>query len=59
MWEQHGLTSTAAFTGIMMVGGIDKGDFAPSVKQKVFQRFFEGMGMGDHSTVVNIIITKV
>jgi len=34
-------------------------DNSPSVKQKVFQRMFEHLGMGDHSAVSNLIVTKV
>ncbi len=34
-------------------------DSGPSTKQKVYQRMFEQMGMGDHTTVAEIILTKV
>lgn len=34
-------------------------DNGPSTKQKFYQRMFEEMGMGDHSTVAEIIATKV
>lgn len=52
MWEQHGL-GAVALTSIMMP------DYAPSLKHKVFQTFFDHMGLGDHATVSNIIITKI
>ena len=31
----------------------------PSSKQKVYQRMFEHLGMGDHTTVANLIVTKI
>jgi exportin-7 len=34
-------------------------DSAPSIKQKVYQRMFEHLGMGDHSAVSNLIVTKI
>ena len=40
----------------MMTSKLDSG---PSTKQKVYQRMFEQMGMGDHTTVAEIILTKV
>ncbi|CAN0057585.1 unnamed protein product, partial [Discosporangium mesarthrocarpum] len=55
MWEQHTM-ATAALTGIMMVAGVPKQEYTPSLKQKVFARFFEHIGMGDHATIINVII---
>eukprot|EP01083_Nonionella_stella_P122247 367708_1 len=34
-------------------------DSVPSAKQKVYQRMFEHLGMGDHTAVANLIVTKV
>lgn len=34
-------------------------DTEPSTKQKVYLRMFEQMGMGDHTTVAELIVTKV
>lgn len=31
----------------------------PSTKQKVYQRMFDHLGMGDHTAVANLIVTKV
>ncbi|CAM9433954.1 unnamed protein product [Ascophyllum nodosum] len=59
MWEQHGMSAAAALTGIMMGSGIPKQDYAPTLKQKVFARFFEHIGMGDHSAIINVIVTKI
>lgn len=59
MWEQHGMSAAAALTGIMMGSGMPKQDYAPTLKQKVFARFFEHIGMGDHAAIINVIVTKV
>ncbi|CAN0003563.1 unnamed protein product, partial [Choristocarpus tenellus] len=59
MWEQHGMSAAAALTGIMLVGGMPKQEYTPSLKQKVFARFFEHIGMGDHPTIINVIVTKI
>ena len=40
----------------MMASKLDSG---PSTKQKVYQRMFDQMGMGDHTTVAELIATKV
>eukprot|EP00586_Coscinodiscus_wailesii_P002586 CAMPEP_0172484254 /NCGR_PEP_ID=MMETSP1066-20121228/11629_1 /TAXON_ID=671091 /ORGANISM="Coscinodiscus wailesii, Strain CCMP2513" /LENGTH=1123 /DNA_ID=CAMNT_0013248627 /DNA_START=273 /DNA_END=3644 /DNA_ORIENTATION=+ len=34
-------------------------DSDPSTKQKVYQRMFEHLGMGEHTAVANLIVTKV
>lgn len=34
-------------------------DSGPSTKQKVYQRMFEHLGMGDHTAVANLIVTKI
>ena len=36
-----------------------KAEYAPSMKQKAFQCFFDHMGLGDHTVVTNIIMVKV
>lgn len=59
MWEQHGMSAAAALTGIMMGSGMPKQDYAPTLKQKVFARFFEHIGMGGHADIINVIVTKV
>lgn len=59
MWEQHGMSAAAALTGIMMGSGMPKQDYAPTLKQKVFARFFDHIGMGDHAAIINVIVTKV
>lgn len=59
MWEQHGMSAAAALTGLMMGSGLPKQDYAPTHKQKVFARFFEHIGMGDHAAIINMIVTKV
>jgi len=46
MWDTHSV-------------GSPKIDHAPTTKQKIYQRMFENMGMGDHTAVANLIITKV
>ncbi|CAM9898423.1 unnamed protein product, partial [Ectocarpus sp. 6 AP-2014] len=59
MWEQHGMSAAAALTGIMMGSGMPKQDYAPTLKQKVFARFFDHIGMGDHAAIINVIVTKI
>ena len=49
------MTNTVSVVG-MMAAKLDSG---PSTKQKVYQRMFEHLGMGDHTTVANLIVTKV
>jgi exportin-7 len=38
---------------------VAKLDSAPSTKQKIYQRMFEHLGLGDHTVVANIIVTKM
>jgi exportin-7 len=64
MWDQM---SGSSNTGVGSLGGdtlsvgmiVAKLDSAPSTKQKVYLRMFEQMGMGDHTVVANIIVTKM
>jgi len=59
MWDQvSGSGSSGGSVG--MVGMMaSKLDSAPSAKQKVYQRMFEHLAMGDHTAVANLIVTKV
>mmetsp|Transcript_44324 Transcript_44324/g.106777 ORF Transcript_44324/g.106777 Transcript_44324/m.106777 type:complete len:1120 (+) Transcript_44324:370-3729(+) len=61
MWDQmSGSSSSAANSDSLSVGMIvAKLDSAPSTKQKIYQRMFEHLGMGDHTVVANIIVTKM
>jgi len=63
MWEQISGNSAGSMsiggTVVSVVGMVSKLDSAPSTKQKVYQRMFEHLGMGDHTTVANLIVTKV
>mmetsp|Transcript_992 Transcript_992/g.1252 ORF Transcript_992/g.1252 Transcript_992/m.1252 type:complete len:1105 (-) Transcript_992:236-3550(-) len=44
---------------LAMVGGSGGIDYQPSLKQEIFQRMFEHLGLGDHTAVVNIVVTKI
>lgn len=63
MWDQM----SANNSGVGSLGGdtlsvgmiVAKLDSAPSTKQKVYLRMFEQLGMGDHTVVANIIVTKM
>mmetsp|Transcript_22610 Transcript_22610/g.49084 ORF Transcript_22610/g.49084 Transcript_22610/m.49084 type:complete len:1118 (-) Transcript_22610:1693-5046(-) len=59
MWDQ--ISGAGSVGGsVSMVGMMAaKLDSAPSTKQKVYQRMFEHLGMGDHTAVANLIVTKV
>ncbi|KAL3796830.1 hypothetical protein ACHAW5_002516 [Stephanodiscus triporus] len=54
MWEQTG----ASGSGIATMGTM-KLETVPSTKQKVYQNMFENMGLGDHTVVANLIVTKM
>jgi len=64
MWDQisnsnsNGLSVGGNIITVVGMGSITI-DSAPSTKQKVYQRMFEHLGMGDHTAVANIIVTKV
>lgn len=59
MWDQVSGSGTVSGS-VSMVGMMAaKLDSAPSTKQKVYQRMFEHLGMGDHTAVANLIVTKV
>ena len=51
MWEQTG-SGNAAMGSMKLESG-------PSTKQKVYENMFDNMGLGDHTTVSNLIVTKM
>jgi len=61
MWENHSMGVTT-LTTILMTGALPKrteyggGSYG---KQKIFQSFFENMGLGNSAAVTNIIVTKI
>lgn len=59
MWDQvanpDSVSNSVSVVG-MLAAKLDSG---PSSKQKVYQNMFEHLGMGDHTTVANLIVTKV
>lgn len=57
MWEQTG--GAAGGSGIAATMGSMKLESVPSTKQKVYQNMFENMGLGDHTVVANLIVTKM
>lgn len=61
MWDQmsgnNGVDSGDGMSVGMIVVKIDS--VGPSTKQKVYQRMFEHLGLGDHTIVANIIVTKM
>jgi exportin-7 len=62
MWDQmSGANSSPSETSLTVVGmmtaKLDSG--GPSTKQKMYQRMFEHLGMGDHTAVANLIVTKM
>jgi len=54
MWEQ----TTTGSSAISTMGSM-KLESVPSTKQKVYQNMFEHMGLGDHTVVANLIVTKI
>jgi exportin-7 len=52
MWEQTG-ASGGSGVGSMKLESV------PSTKQKVYLNMFENMGLGDHTVVANLIVTKM
>jgi len=63
MWDQMSTSSSDSGGGEhltvvgMMTAKLDSG--GPSTKQKVYQRMFEHLGMGEHTAVANLIVTKM
>lgn len=45
-------------SSVSSMGGM-KLESVPSTKQKVYQNMFEHMGLGDHTVVANLIVTKI
>lgn len=61
MWDQMSGSSSSTSDNLSSAVGmiVSKLDSAPSTKQKIYQRMFEHLGMGDHTVVANIIVTKM
>jgi exportin-7 len=62
MWDQMSGTATGTPGENLSVVGMmtAKLDAAgPSTKQKIYQRMFEHLGLGDHTAVANLIVTKM
>ena len=62
MWDQmSGSASGGSGEGIvgLMASKLDPSSTQPSAKQKIYIRMFEHLGMGDHTTVANLIVTKM
>eukprot|EP00978_Attheya_sp_CCMP212_P036794 scaffold169478_cov55-Attheya_sp.AAC.2 len=57
MWDQVSGSGTVGTSVVSMMAS--KLDSTPSTKQKVYQRMFEHLGMGDHTAVANLIVTKI
>jgi exportin-7 len=62
MWDQVSGTNPGSATGVsvsVVAMNVAKLDSAPSTKQKVYQRMFDHLQMGDHTAVANLIVTKM
>lgn len=62
MWDQmSGTASGSSGENIvgMMSSKLDPSSTQPSAKQKIYIRMFEHLGMGDHTAVANLIVTKM
>lgn len=62
MWDQmSGSSSSVSGDNLSSVVGMiaSKLDSGPSTKQKIYQRMFDHLGMGDHTVVANLIVTKM
>ena len=62
MWDQMAGNGTGQPAETLSVVGIMAAKLdasGPSTKQKIYQRMFEHLGMGDHSAVANLIVTKM
>ena len=61
MWDQMATSASDSSDHLTVVGmmtsKLDSG--GPSTKQKVYQRMFETLGMGEHTAVANLIVTKM
>jgi exportin-7 len=62
MWDQVSGSNSGTETGAsisIVAMNVAKLDSAPSTKQKVYQRMFDHLQMGDHTAVANLIVTKM
>lgn len=61
MWDQmSGSTSGSSGDTLSVVGMMaSKIESGPTAKQRIYQRMFEHLGMGDHTAVANLIVTKM
>lgn len=60
MWDQMSGSSSSSGDNLSVIGMVAaKLDSGPSTKQKIYQRMFEQLGMGDHTVVANLIVTKM
>mmetsp|Transcript_15809 Transcript_15809/g.23277 ORF Transcript_15809/g.23277 Transcript_15809/m.23277 type:complete len:1121 (-) Transcript_15809:142-3504(-) len=62
MWDQVSGSNSGSVTGntvSVVAMNVAKLDSTPSTKQKVYQRMFDHMQMGDHTAVSNLIVTKM
>ncbi|RHY92746.1 hypothetical protein DYB35_006862 [Aphanomyces astaci] len=57
--EQHGMPSMSQLTVTSPTAASSSTDNSMSAKHKSYQRMFERMGCGDHTVVVNMIVTHV
>jgi exportin-7 len=62
MWDQmsgNGNSNATENIVSMMTSKLDHAAAGPSTKQQIYLRMFDHLGMGDHSEVSNLIITKM
>ena len=62
MWDQVSGSGSGTPTGVavsIVAMNVAKLDSTPSTKQKVYQRMFDHLQMGDHTAVANLIVTKM
>lgn len=61
MWDQMSGSNSGTGADTLSVVGMmaSKLESGPSAKQRIYQRMFEHLGMGDHTAVANLIVTKM
>lgn len=68
MWDQMASSMAESHAGsddmldgsvIAILGVATKYDSGPTTKQKVYQRMFEHLALGDHTVVANLIVMKM
>ena len=68
MWDQMASSMAENHAGsddmldgsvIAILGVATKYDSGPTTKQKVYQRMFEHLALGDHTVVANLIVMKM